>query len=114
MTDERVQLLNSLGFSWEVRPHHHKAEFHGPEEDSEIFAEVVEDTGENNGFGDLLSSVHSEDLNPERHSPCDNSGNEAIAVPVPEGVPIPDLECTFQAHQDGSQVDLFAQGMTMV
>jgi Helicase associated domain len=129
MTDERVELLNSLGFSWEVRPlqkpedesdhephgmpNRHTGEEldHGMPNRHPVSAhhhphhhDIVH--GQSNGFEDFLGSAHSDDLHLEGHSVSENSSES----PAPQA---PDHDCTFHAHP-GAQVDLFGHPMTMV
>ena len=109
MTDERVELLDSLGFSWEVRPHQASRAEDIHHVEPQFGASPIENDdvhGDHNMFGDLLVSIHSDDLHPESHAVCDNSSTTSGQSP--------DLGCDYQSNQDGSQVDLFVHGMTMV
>lgn len=106
MTHERVELLNSLGFSWEVRPHHtSKPEDMFHVDPSEPLSPSDDVHRDHNIFGDFLDSIHSDDMHPDNHAVCDISSTTSGQSP--------DL-CDYRTNQDGSQVDLFVHGMTMV
>lgn len=85
MTDERVRMLDSLGFCWEVRPNlNHASE------------EELDPTNEHPGADPLLVNVVGEDFHPEAES---MSGS--ISSTDMTSTHATDLEFTLPAQQDG-------------
>lgn len=85
MTDERVRMLDSLGFSWEVRPHPH----HPNEEETGP-------TNENPVEDPLLVNVVGDDFHPEAES---ISGSISSADMT--DTQATDLEFSLPTQQDG-------------
>ncbi|CAB9519299.1 helicase [Seminavis robusta] len=103
MTDERVQLLDSLGFSWDVRHLNHHHHHHDP----------TDFVAPNFVPFEPQQQAYLDQSNIQGHHQQHQQSTMAV-----HGMPPPDQECLLQMQQgnnpNASNADIFGHGMAMV